>query len=242
MLTVGSLFTGIGGFDLGLERAGMSIEWQVERDEWCRNRLGELWPTVPCHYDIRSIDWRFIPRVDLVCGGFPCQPFSVAGRRRGTEDDRYLWPEVVRCLETVRPTWFLGENVPGFASMAQFIDEPPVDAEGAALGEIGDVYHRMGRGIANEALATLEGLGYQVIPFAIPACAVDARHIRERIWIVSYCADRSWSSGRIANARSGIEERRAPWKTGGFHSHDAYSDGERKLQSQGHEQEKRERS
>lgn len=243
MLTVGSLFTGIGGFDLGLEQAGMSIEWQVEKDEWCRKRLGQLWPTVPCHYDIRTIDWRFIPRVDLVCGGFPCQPFSLAGQQRGAKDDRYLWPEVVRCLEAVRPTWFIGENVPGFASMAQFTDEPPVDAEGAALGKIGDVYHRMGRGIANEALATLEGLGYQVVAFAIPACAVDARHIRQRIWILGY-SRRFDNHGRSCECR-GQEAAGSCNRTARSSEHAeyvAYGYSERKLQSQGDEQEKRERS
>ena len=95
-MTVGSLFSGIGGFDLGLERAGMRIEWQVENNEFCREVLKKHWPKVPCHYDIRQIDWRDIPRVELICGGFPCQPFSLAGKRRGASDDRYLWPEVVR--------------------------------------------------------------------------------------------------------------------------------------------------
>jgi len=82
---VGSLFSGIGGFDLGLERAGMCVEWQVENNDYCRGVLKKHWPKVPCHYDIKQIDWRFIPRVDLVCGGFPCQPFSVAGKRARQE-------------------------------------------------------------------------------------------------------------------------------------------------------------
>lgn len=156
-LTVGSLFSGIGGFDIGLERAGFEIAWQVENNDYCREVLKQHWPTVPCHYDIKAIDWRDIPRVDLVCGGFPCQPFSLAGKRRGAADDRYLWPEVVRCLDALRPTWFLGENVPGLINLA--LDQVCTD---------------------------LESLGYTVWPVCVPACAVDAPHIRQRVWIVAY--------------------------------------------------------
>lgn len=156
-MTVGSLFSGIGGFDLGLERAGFTVEWQVENNEWCREVLKKHWPQVPCHYDITAIDWRDIPRVDLICGGFPCQPFSLAGKRAGQADDRYLWPEVVRCLDALRPAWFLGENVPGLITLA--LDQVCTD---------------------------LESLGYTVWPVCIPACAVDAPHIRQRVWIVAH--------------------------------------------------------
>lgn len=155
--SVGSLFSGIGGFDLGLERAGFNIDWQVENNDYCRQVLQKHWPKVPCHYDIKDIDWRYIPRVDLVCGGFPCQPFSLAGKRRSKADNRYLWPEVVRCLDTLRPTWFIGENVPGIINMA--LDQVCID---------------------------LESLGYQVWPVCLPACAVDAPHIRQRVWIVAH--------------------------------------------------------
>jgi DNA (cytosine-5)-methyltransferase 1 len=114
---------------------------------------------VPCYDDIKAIDWDlFTESPDLICGGFPCQPFSVAGKRRGEEDDRYLWPEVVRCLDTLRPTWFLGENVPGLINMA-----------------------------LDQVCADLESLGYAVWPVCLPACAVDAPHIRQRIWILGYC-------------------------------------------------------
>jgi DNA (cytosine-5)-methyltransferase 1 len=155
--SVGSLFSGIGGFDLGLERAGFTVKWQVENNDYCRKVLKKHWPKVPCHYDIKDIDWRGIPGVDVVCGGFPCQPFSIAGKRRGQEDDRYLWPEVVRCLDTLRPTWFLGENVPGLINLA--LDQVCTD---------------------------LESLGYTVWPVCVPACAVDAPHQRQRVWIVAH--------------------------------------------------------
>lgn len=156
-MRVGSLFSGIGGFDLGLERAGMQIEWQVENNDYCREVLKKHWPAVPCHYDITTIDWGWIPRVDLVCGGFPCQPFSAAGKRRGADDDRYLWPEVVRCLAVLRPTWFLGENVYGLLHLG-----------------------------IEQMYADLEALGYQVAILGIPACAVDAPHLRKRIWILAH--------------------------------------------------------
>lgn len=169
-MKVGSLFSGIGGFDLGLERAGFDIAWQVEIDEYCRQVLKKHWPAVPCHYDIRSIDWEFIQPVDLVCGGFPCQPFSLSGKRQGKADDRYLWPEVVRCLAVLRPTWFLGENVFGLLHLG-----------------------------IDQVLADLEALGYQVAVLGIPACAVDAPHIRQRVWIIGY-ADRNRQSAMPQHA------------------------------------------
>lgn len=157
MLTVGSLFSGIGGFDLGLERAGMSVRWQVENNDYCRNVLNKHWPKVPCHYDIRAIDWREIPRVDLVCGGFPCQPFSLAGKRKQENDARNLWPEMRRAIDGLRPTWMLGENVAGATRYIHAVVKPD-----------------------------LEAFGYRVRVFGIPACAVGASHLRQRRWIVAY--------------------------------------------------------
>ena len=179
-LTVGSLFSGIGGFDLGLERAGMHVEWQVENNEFCRQVLKKHWPSTPCHYDITQIDWRDIPRVDLICGGFPCQPFSVAGKRGGKADDRYLWPEVVRCLDALRPTWFLGENVPGLINLA--LDQVCID---------------------------MESLGYAVWPVCVPACAVDAPHRRERVWIIAYhqCERGTRGSEAAIQGKPALERR-----------------------------------
>lgn len=107
-----------------------------------------------------------MPRVDLVCGGFPCQPFSCAGKQRGAADDRYLWPEVVRCLSAIRPTWFLGENVPGLLHLG-----------------------------IEQVLSDLEAIGYQTQILGIPACAVDAPHIRQRLWIVGWNSDNRRCSG-----------------------------------------------
>lgn len=174
-MRVGSLFSGIGGFDLGLERAGMSIEWQVENNDRCREVLKKHWPKTPCHYDITKIDWQFIQPVDLICGGFPCQPFSLAGKRRGKADDRYLWPEVVRCLDALRPTWFVGENVPGLIKMA-----------------------------LDQVCADLESLGYTVWPVCLPACAVDAPHQRQRIWIIAH-TDSHRESNMSVNEQRQVE-------------------------------------
>ena len=171
--------------DLGLERAGFDIAWQVENNDYCRQILAKHWPAVPCHGDITTIDWRDVPAVDLVCGGFPCQPFSVAGKQRGKDDNRYLWPEVVRCLDVLRPTWFLGENVPGIINLA--LDQVCTD---------------------------LEGLGYQVWPVCVPACAVDAPHRRQRVWIVAHasCERRQQNASRT-HGNEDQNERRAAAQT-----------------------------
>ena len=158
------LFSGIGGFSLGLERAGMETVAFCETDEFCRKVLAKHWPDVPCYSDIRKLTGAIIEQevgpIDLISGGFPCQPFSQAGKRQGVADDRYLWPEMLRIIRGVRPHWVFGENVAGIVKMA-----------------------------LNQVLADLEGLGYTCAPpFVIPACAVDAPHQRKRVWIVAHTA------------------------------------------------------
>jgi DNA (cytosine-5)-methyltransferase 1 len=150
------LFSGIGGFSLGLKRAGMRTVAFCEIDPYCRAVLKKHWPDVPIHEDIRKLDGTRIS-ADLVCGGFPCQPFSHAGKRRGSEDDRHLWPQMCRVIAEVRPAWVVGENVPGIIGM-----------------ELDNV------------LSDLEALGYATRTFVVPAAAVDARHRRDRIWVVAY--------------------------------------------------------
>lgn len=117
MITVGSLFSGIGGFELGLQMAGgFDIRWQVEIDAWCRRVLAKHWPNVRRYSDIRSLPLSEMERVDLICGGFPCQPASCAGKQKGVEDERWLWDDMCRVCEHFRPEWFLAENVPGLLS------------------------------------------------------------------------------------------------------------------------------
>lgn len=157
------LFAGIGGFSLGLERAGMRTVGFCEINPYCRAVLAKHWPAVPCFEDIRSLDATGLAglgRIDLICGGFPCQPWSIAGKRKGQNDERDLWPEMFRVIEQVRPAWIIGENVTGLIGLA-------LDA----------------------VLADLESVGYSARPFVIPAAAVGAPHRRSRLWIIATNTD-----------------------------------------------------
>ena len=195
-----SLFAGIGGFDLGLERAGMECVGQVENDPYCIKVLEKHWPDVPrwgdikdvtaetladafrsnCHGRTNKPKWKTKgrtpvngtsedgatsgensphPTIELICGGFPCQPWSAAGKRGGTEDDRDLWPEMLRVIEIVRPNWVIGENVRGFVSMEMGLDR---------------------------SISDLENIGYAVQAFIVGAVSVGAPHRRDRCWIVAH--------------------------------------------------------
>ena len=162
-LTHMSLFSGIGGLDLAAEWAGIETIGQCEWAEYPTKVLEKHWPDVPRWKDIRTLTGvSFYERtgrrtVDIISGGFPCQPFSVAGKQRGKEDDRYLWPEMVRIIKELRPTWVVGENVAGIVRMA-----------------------------LSDILFELEACGYRARTFLIPACAVGARHRRYRVAIVAY--------------------------------------------------------
>src|SRR3990167_7230120 len=114
MLRVLDLFSGIGGFSLGLERTGgfRTIAF-CEIEPYCRAVLKKHWPDVPCFTDVRTLTACDVGAVDLICGGYPCQPFSEAGKRLGAQDDRHLWPEYLRLIQELRPTWVIGENVAG---------------------------------------------------------------------------------------------------------------------------------
>lgn len=151
------LFSGIGGFSLGLERAGMETVAFCEIDPFCRAVLRKHWPDVPIYEDVRELDASTIGPVDVICGGYPCQPFSAAGKRKGAEDDRHLWPEFKRLVAELRPTWVIGENVAGHISMG-----------------------------LDGVLSDLEAEGYTARTFVIPACALDAQHRRDRVWIVGH--------------------------------------------------------
>ena len=148
------LFSGIGGFALAAQAAGWTTIAFAEIETYACKILKQNWPDVPNLGDIRNV--RGI-RADLITGGFPCQPFSHAGKRRGAEDDRHLWPEMLRIIADARPTWVLGENVAGIIGM-----------------ELDGV------------LAGLEGIGYAAWPLVVPACALDARHRRDRVWIAAH--------------------------------------------------------
>ncbi len=176
-LTVLDLFSGIGGFSLGLERAGFDTIAFCEIEPFCRNILSKHWPHVPIAQDIRQLRYEngrlydaerviYEGRIDLICGGFPCQPFSVAGRKKGTEDDRDLWPEMFRIIQQAQPSWVVGENVANFVNLA--FTRTKID---------------------------LEHEGYTVQPFVIPACAIGAPHRRDRVWIVAHTDGKRCDSG-----------------------------------------------
>ena len=163
-MTVGSLFSGIGGLDLGLERAGHTVQWQIEADPYCRRVLAQHWPHVPCHHDIKTVTAGDLTPVDLLCGGFPCQPVSHAGLQKGTTDDRWLWPEFYRLIDVLRPRYVLLENVPGLLT-----------ANGGSAF----------RGI----LADLATSGYDAEWDCLPAAAVGAPHLRYRVFIIASLPD-----------------------------------------------------
>ena len=130
----------------------------------------------------------------LLTGGFPCQPFSVAGKQKGTDDARYLWPEMLRVIREAKPTYIIGENVAGLINMAEFDSELEMDSEANLFGDVTIKSVKRGRGILDRIICQLEEIGYQVQAFVIPACAVGAPHRRDRVWIVAHsilCADRT---------------------------------------------------
>jgi DNA (cytosine-5)-methyltransferase 1 len=155
-MRAGSLFSGIGGLDLGLERAGMRVVWQCESDPYCRRVLARHWPEVTCYEDIRTVEWESVESVDLVCGGFPCQPVSVAGKQLAQEDERWLWPEFVRCIRSLRPLYVLVENVPGLL----------VRGMGDVLGDLAE-------------------RGYDAEWDCIPAGAFGAHFVGDRVFVVA---------------------------------------------------------
>ena len=122
--------------------------------------------------------------IDLLTGGFPCQPFSCAGKRQGDRDDRFLWPQLLRVIQEIHPTWLILENVAGIFSIFQYDSEPPLEDTGGAKGEVGDIYTRSGTGVLWEILEALETEGYDVQSYILPACSQNAPHRRDRVWIV----------------------------------------------------------
>ena len=168
------LFSGIGGFALAARWAGYQTIAFCEQDRFCQRVLERHWRGVPCIEDVHDLDGKDYEGVTLLTGGFPCQPYSQAGKRRGEDDDRALGGEMVRVISEARPTWALGENVAGFETLG--------------LGGM---------------LSDLEGLGYAVQTFRIPAVAVDARHQRDRIWIVAHANN----TGNRTSANGANEDR-----------------------------------
>jgi DNA (cytosine-5)-methyltransferase 1 len=178
-MNVLDLFSGIGGFSLGLERAGMRTVAFCEIDPFCRRVLAKHWPHVPCYEDVRTVTAECLRTdgiaADVICGGFPCQPFSSAARGRNRRDGN-LWSEMHRIISECRPTWIICENVIDFDRLA-----------------------------IREMVADLERLGYEVAPpFEIPACAVGHDHWRPRLWICGHTNSQGQSKCAIHDEMAGL--------------------------------------
>jgi DNA (cytosine-5)-methyltransferase 1 len=167
----GSLFSGIGGFDLAAQWAGWENVFHCEINEFGRKVLKYYWPEAISYEDITATDFTIHRgQIDILTGGFPCQPYSLAGKRKGTEDDRHLWPEMLRAVREIQPSWIVGENVCGLVNWS-------------------------GGLVFEEVQADLEAEGYEVQPVILPACAKNAPHRRDRIWFIAY-ANKVRSRGR----------------------------------------------
>ncbi len=161
-MTHGSLFSGIGGFDLAAECMGWNNLFHCEINPFAQQVLKYYWPNAISHDDITSTDFTiYRGRIDVLSGGFPCQPFSNAGKRQGTADPRHLWPEMLRAIREISPRYVVGENVRGL-----------VNWNGGMVFEM--------------VQADLEAAGYEVLPVLLPACAVGAPHRRDRVWFVAH--------------------------------------------------------
>lgn len=198
----GSLFSGIGGIDIGLERAGMACAWQVEKEPFCVGILRNHWPSIPRWGEVAAIGPGELPPVDLLAAGFPCQPVSLAGSGKVEADPRWLWPAVARIAGDLRPPWILLENVPGLVV----------------------------RGALGLVLRDLARLGYDATWDCFPAAAIGAPHLRNRFWLVAHTdgggLPRFWQSelARVSRPSWRFPDRRCsvwqftdsplgPWET-----------------------------
>lgn len=198
-LKVLDIFSGIGGFSLGLERTGgFKTVAFCEIEPFSRRVLAKHWPDVTCHKDVRKLNASNVGPIDLICGGYPCQPFSLAGQRRGAEDDRHLWPEMLRLVASCRPRWVIAENVAGHISLG-----------------------------LDGVLSNLEGENYTCRAFIIPACAIDAPHRRDRVWIVAH----DDSQQRCADERKPVTRPNGGYDFIGIRENVSYAPGPRQSDS-----------
>jgi DNA (cytosine-5)-methyltransferase 1 len=182
-MTHGSLFSGIGGFDLAAEWMGWENKFHCEWNDFGQKVLKHYWPNAESFHDITKTDFtKYANRIDILTGGFPCQPYSMAGKRKGKDDERHLWPEMLRCIREVKPRWVVGENVLGLVNWSG-----------------GLVFH--------EVQADLEAEGYEVFPYVLPAAAVNAPHRRDRVWFVAHSFNnRHNADSREISKKNGISE------------------------------------
>jgi DNA (cytosine-5)-methyltransferase 1 len=177
----GSLFSGIGGFDLAAQWMGWENVFHCEWNEFCQKVLKHHFPNAESYGDITKTDFtKYAGTIDVLSGGFPCQPFSQAGKRKGTNDNRHLWPEMFRAVREIRPRWIVGENVSGIITTQR-----------------GLVFRTLQADLANE--------GYKVFPTVLPACAKGGLHRRDRAWFIAYS-----DSERCAGEFAGISKEIRP--------------------------------
>lgn len=184
-ITHASLFSGIGGAEIAAAWLGWENLFHCDINEFGRKVLGYWFPKSKEYNDIKTTDfteWR--GRVDVLTAGFPCQPFSLVGKRRGADDDRYLWPETLRAINEIRPAWFVGENVFGIASMVLPGEEVDMGRTDDLFDE-GNLYRTERRFVLDRICRDIEDAGYTVQPVVIPAGAVGAPHRRDRVWFVA---------------------------------------------------------
>ena len=172
------LFSGIGGFSYAAETliGGYETVAFCEMDEFCQKVLKKHWPQVPIYDDVRTLDAARLGRIDIVTGGYPCQPFSQAGRRQGEEDERHLWPEMLRIIKSCQPRYVVAENVAGHVTMG-----------------------------LDQVLTDLEDQGYTTRPIIVPACAKNAPHRRDRVWIIGQLTTNTNDTGN-RTSRSYIDQ------------------------------------
>ncbi len=191
----GSLFSGIGGFDLAAEWMGWNNVFHCEIDPFGQKVLNYYWPNAISYEDITKTDfaiWR--GKIDIITGGFPCQPFSAAGKRKGTEDDRHLWPQMLRAIQEIAPVWVVGENVSGLVNWS-------------------------GGLVFEQVQLDLEAEGYEVQPVILPAVSVNAPHRRDRVWFVAYRAikgreEREQDNGWAESEKDGSGVDNRPERSG----------------------------
>ena len=177
MLNHGSLFSGLGGFDLAASWMGWNNIFQCEIDKFCLNLLAQNFPTTTRFTDITTFDATpYYGTIDIISGGFPCQPFSIAGKRQGTADNRHLWPQMLRIIREIQPTYVVAENVPGILSWDKGL-------------------------LFEQVQLDLENEGYIVQPVILPACSVDAPHRRDRVWFIAKNTNKSVNGGLYTGRR-----------------------------------------
>lgn len=190
-LVHGSLFSGFDAPSVAASWMGWKNAFHCEINPFCNEILKYWFPNSEHYEDITKTDFsQWKGRIDVLTGGFPCQPFSLAGQRKGADDNRYLWPHMLRAIREIRPAWVIGENVAGILTMVQPGKETEVGSQTSLFGEDNRKRILLRQEYVVETICKdLEREGYSVQPLLIPACAVGAPHRRDRVWFIAHCAD-----------------------------------------------------